>query len=200
MKRFYKSPWLTVPGILILLGVGFTVQHLFGTGASSSVPERELASSDSADVSLSRLAVVEDSIEPKNMKEMDTEQVRQLVTGFWKSNYYGTRHLIIREDGTATIYYEPNMLAQLVMGGRLRIHYNWEYDPENTRVLFTATEGYPQKSYEYVLEKWGADQQQTVLEATAQRLLLLDGDNTTKHDWKRIEAIPESVLKKFQAL
>ncbi len=199
LKQFYKSPWLAVPCILILLGLGLSVQHLFGTGVSSSAPEMQATVSNSAQLSPTQPDSSSESVEKKSLKEMETEQVMQLVTGFWKSSYYGTRHLIIREDGSATIYYQPNMLAQFVMGGRLTIHYNWEYDRENIQVLFTAIDGYPQKSYEYVLEKWGANQRQTVLDATEQRLLLLDGDNTTKHDWQRIEAIPESIFKKFQA-
>jgi hypothetical protein len=199
LKQFYKSPWLAIPGILILLGLGLGVQHLFGTGVSSSAPEMQSTKSSSAQLSPAQPDSSNESVDKKSLKEMETEQVKQLVTGFWKSSYYGTRHLTIREDGTATIYYQPNMLAQFVMGGRLAIHYYWEYDLKNTQVLFTATDGYPQKSYEYVLEKWGANQRQTVLDATEQRLLLLDGDNTTKHDWQRIDAIPESILKKFQA-
>ncbi len=198
-KEKYKSPWLAIPAVLILLGIGFSVQHLFGTGVSSSALETQSTVSSSAQLSPAQLDSSNKPVEKKSMKEMETEQVKQLVTGYWKSSYYGTRHLIIREDGTATIYYQPNMLARLVMGGQLTIHYHWEYDRENIQVLFTATDGYPQKSYEYVLEKWGANQRQTVLDATEQRLLLLDGDDTTKHDWQRIEAIPESILKKFKA-
>jgi len=195
----YKSPWLAIPAVLILLGLGLSVQHLFGTGVSSSAPEMQSTVSNSVQNSTTQRDSSTEPVEKKSLKEMETEQVKQLVTGFWKSSYYGTRHLIIQEDGTATIYYQPNMLAQLVMGGHLTIHYNWEYDRENTQVLFTATDGYPQKSYEYVLKKWGANQRQAVLDATEHRLLLLDGDNTTKHDWQRIDAIPESILKKFQA-
>ncbi len=198
-KRLYKSPWVAIPGVLILLGLGFSVQRLFGTAESntaniklqSTISEQEPVPESDAHSSIK-------PVEEVNLKEMNTEQVKQLVTGFWRSKYYGIRHLVIREDGTATIYYQPNMLAQFVMGGQLTIHYDWEYDREKTQVVFKATEGYPQKSYEYVLNKWGANQRQTVLEATDQNLLLLDGDEKTKHDWRRIETIPEKIIKIFQ--
>lgn len=204
LKQSYKSPLMLLPGLLALFGVGFGVQYLFGIGVSpphSEVPPA--ISSGSPDIqNPSHLTETSpgraEEAKTKSLKEMDKEQIKPLVTGYWKSNYYGTRYLIIRKDGTATIYYQPNMLAQLVMGGRLTIHYNWDYDPEKTQVLFTATGGFPKKSYEYVMNKWGADQQQTVLEATAQRLLLLDSDDTTKHDWQRIEEIPKSIIEQFQ--
>ncbi len=198
-KRLYKSPWVAIPGVLILLGLGFSVQRLFGT-AESNTSNIKLQStiSEQESVPESEALLSTKPVEEVNLKEMNTEQVKQLVTGFWRSKYYGIRHLVIREDGTATIYYQPNMLAQFLMGGQLTIHYEWEYDREKTQVVFKATEGYPQKSYEYVLNKWGANQRQTVLEATDQNLLLLDGDEKTEHDWRRIEAIPEKIIKIFQ--
>ncbi len=198
-KRLYKSPWVAIPGVLILLGLGFSVQRLFGT-AESNTSNIKLQStiSEQESVPESEALLSTKPVEEVNLKEMNTEQVKQLVTGFWSSKYYGIRHLVIREDGTATIYYQPNMLAQFLMGGQLTIHYEWEYDREKTQVVFKATEGYPQKSYEYVLNKWGANQRQTVLEATDQNLLLLDGDEKTEHDWRRIEAIPEKIIKIFQ--
>ncbi len=201
LKQSYKSPLVLLSGLLALFGVGLGVQYLFGTGGSPSHPE--IPPAISSDIQKpSRLSETSsgqtEEAKTKSLKEMDKERIKLLVTGFWKSNYYGTRYLTIRKDGTATIYYQPNMLAQLVMGGRLTIHYSWDYDPEKTQVLFTATGGFPKKSYEYVMNKWGADQQQTVLDATEQRLLLLDSDDTTKHDWQRIEAIPKSVIEQFQ--
>jgi len=172
---------LVVFSSLMLLVLGLGMQGLRGTATETeTVP---------AQVTL---------LGKEKNAENPEDQIQDMVTGFWQSEYYGTRHLTIQADGTATIYYEPSLLAQFVVGKQLTIHYDWKYDPEQKQVVFTVTSGFPAKSFEYVLKKWGKTQRQTVIEASKDELLLLDTDGETKHHWHRIAAIDEEIIKKFQ--
>ncbi|MBL4883037.1 MAG: hypothetical protein JKY95_00695 [Planctomycetaceae bacterium] len=207
-KQLHKSPWMMVLGLLVLLVVGFSMRGWSGTSDSNShLPESQVAITESdslADLSFatpqslqSQSVEAVEGHEPVDPKDMSTEQVKKLVTGFWKSKYYGTRHLEIRDDGTATIYYEASMLARLVIGKQVLIQYDWEYDASKTQVKFIATSGEPTEGFDYIIDKWGKNQQQTVVQASQELMLLLDSDGETEHHWRRLDSIDAEVLKKF---
>lgn len=136
-------------------------------------------------------------LEPVPPSEVTPEQVRAIVPGFWKSSFYGTRYLHVRDDGTATIFFQANTLARMFVGSKLKIEYNWEYYPEHERVEFKTISGSPQKSLEYVQKTWGTDQAQTVESISKTELNLVDPDGKTKHHWTRLDEIPQSVRDAF---
>lgn len=201
-KQFRKSPWAIVAALLILSGLSLGVQGLFGTSDSNSTrSEHSHSKKPSSNQLSSTIASSEkrdSSSEQFDPEEMSAEQIQQIFTGFWTSEYYGTRHLTIKNDGTATIYYQPSLLASFVVGNQLTINYQWEYDPDNTQVIFTVISGHPAKSFNYVLDKWGKTQRQTVINASKDMLLLLDLDGKTEHHWHRLDAIDEQIIKKSE--
>ena len=211
--RLYKIRWLLISSLLILLSVSAAKQGLFGKSEADSAisdlsnPQSVVATTDQNNTSLNSKMIGQSpsSLEsteviPVNPKDMTEEQVCELVTGFWKSQYYGTRHLEIRDDGTATIYYRASILARFVIGKQVLIQYDWEFDPEKTQVTFIAKSGLPVNGYEYIVEKWGANQCQTVIKATPKLLLLLDLDGETEHHWRRIDNIDKKIIEEFEAL
>lgn len=136
--------------------------------------------------------------EPVAPDQLTKEQIDAIVVGTWHSQYYGERHLIVREDQTATIYYQANMMARMFVGSHLRIEYSWRYDPEKKQVIFTITGGGPESGLDYVKKTWGDDLRQTVESICVSDMYLADLDGKTKHHWSRLTEVPEKVMAVFE--
>jgi len=138
--------------------------------------------------------------EPTSPSDLTDEQIEQTVIGNWKSEYYGTRYLTIRPDGTAVVYFRASTLASMFVGSRLRIEYAWRYDPHAQQVIFDVTGGGPVSGLDYVMKMWGKRQQQQVLTVCEQQLLIQDMDGKTRHDWQHLDEIPEKLRTEFDKL
>lgn len=137
---------------------------------------------------------------PTRPSDLTPEQIRQVVAGHWTSEYYGTRYLTVRNDGTATILFQANTMARMVVGARLRIEYTWEYDPSKERVIFTMVDGGPESGIAYVRKLWGNQQKQDVLFVCTGELHLRDLDGKTEHHWVALNEIPNKVQDRFAKL
>ncbi len=138
--------------------------------------------------------------EPTSPEDLTGEQIQQTVVGHWTSDYYGSRYLTIRSDGTATVLFQANTLARMFVGHRLKIDYTWYYDVSAGQVVFTVAGGAPPQGIEYVVKLWGNQQRQNVLSVCRSQLHLQDLDGKTEHVWKQLGAIPMEIASKFEKL
>ena len=138
--------------------------------------------------------------EPTAPADLTSEQIQNTVIGHWQSEYYGTRYLTIRPDGTAVIYFRASTLASMVVGSRLRIEYAWRYDPQAQQVIFDVTGGGPASGLDYVMKMWGKQQRQKVITVCEQQLLIQDLDGKTSHDWQHLEEIPDKLRTEYDQL
>lgn len=150
------------------------------------LPPPDQTSGDATSLSLPDSAVPPDQLSP--------EQIEKIVVGAWKSEYYGDRYLTVRDDGTATIYFHANAFASMFVGSKLKIEYDWSYEPAKNHVVFRITGGGPEKSLAYVKKMWGSEQRQIVSKLSKSELHLVDLDGETKHLWKHLDEIPRNVL------
>ncbi len=192
-------------GLIVVLGVvtawaiwmpAYSEKRSLPTEISSSSPT-ETSSSANSGVNEPEKEL-ELPQEPVTPDQLTKEQIDAIVLGTWHSHYYGERHLIVREDRTATIYYQANMMARMFVGSQLRIEYSWKYDPEKQQVIFTITGGGPESGLEYVKKTWGDDLRQTVESICVSDMYLADLDGKTKHHWSRLTEVPEKVMAVFE--
>lgn len=137
---------------------------------------------------------------PTAPAQLTPQQIECIVAGAWTSEYYGTRYLTIRNDGSATVLFQANTLARMFVGSLLKIEYTWEYDPQQQQVVFHMEQGAPEQGAEYVTKLWGKLQKQDVITVCRGQLHMRDLDGKTEHHWKRVESIPPSFAKKFDKL
>ncbi len=137
---------------------------------------------------------------PTAPDQLTPRQIERLVSGAWTSEYYGTRYLTIRNDGSATVLFQANTLASMFVGRLLKIEYTWEYDSQHMQVVFRMEQGAPEQGAEYVAKLWGKLQKQDVISVCREQLHMRDLDGKTEHHWKRVDTIPRTFAKKFDKL
>jgi len=188
---------------LLLFGLGYGLYAWRAEPQDRPVVPSSVEQNSTADES-AETGEQQDGLEipvtPTPPDQLTPEQIRKIVAGQWTSQYYGTRYLTVRNDGTATILFKANTMASMVVGSRLKIEYTWEYDPDKERVIFTMVDGGPESGIEYVRKLWGNQQRQDVLHVSANELHLRDLDGKTEHHWVTITGIPEKVQKQFADL
>lgn len=201
MLRRYRFPILFGVLGLLVCGAGYAwlgpdeTRPVARATAQVNSPSGLAASNDELHVNSIRLPE-----EPTSPEDLTGEQIQQTVVGHWTSDYYGSRYLTIRSDGTATVLFQANTLARMFVGHRLKIDYTWYYDVSLGQVVFTVTGGAPQQGIEYVVKLWGNQQRQNVLSVCRSQLHLRDLDGKTEHVWKQLGGIPVEIASKFEKL
>jgi hypothetical protein len=118
-------------------------------------------------------------------EESPEEKQRRQLLGVWKDKHMGTnRTMILKEDGSGTIFVEASGLQAIPFGPKLRFDMKWSFDGKK---LFTKTlAGEPADQVERVLSIYGNTSDDTILEHTDDRLRLLDRDGSREYDWRRV--------------
>jgi hypothetical protein len=124
---------------------------------------------------------------PENVprKETEEEKARRQVLGVWQDNYQGKRTMTLNEDGTGTMLVELTGLQATLVAPQLRFDMQWTLQG---KVLQKRTVGgEPADKVNLILNTMGNTAEDTILEVSADQLLLLDKDGKTHYDWKRIK-------------
>jgi hypothetical protein len=113
------------------------------------------------------------------------EKARRQLLGVWQDDYQGKRTMTLKEDGAGTMLVELSGLQATLFAPRLRFDLRWSLDGKT----FTkkTVGGEPAGKVNVILNTMGNTAEDTVLEVTPDRLLLLDKDGKTRYDWKRIK-------------
>lgn len=108
---------------------------------------------------------------------------RQMVLGSWEDDYHGKRYLTLREDGTAEMLVEPAGVGKLLVAPQLRFNVEWKV--EHGKLHMKTLGGEPEAKVNMVLRIYGNQVAQPIQQLTADRMILLDEDGTTKYEWRR---------------
>ena len=131
-----------------------------------------------------------DALPPSNsddgpQAETPEETHRRLLPGVWHDEYQGKRTMTLNEDGTGTMVVELTGVQASLFAARLRFDMKWSLNGD--KFIKTTVGGEPAKKVNLILKMMGDTAEDTILEITDERLLLLDKDGTTEYDWKRVQ-------------
>lgn len=110
---------------------------------------------------------------------------RRRIVGKWQDEYFGRRYLTVEEDGAAKMIVQPSGIGKKLFAEELAFTIEWAI--EDGKVSMKTTGGEPASKVKLVTRLYGEKAEYTILEMTADRMLLLDADGKTKYDWRRPE-------------
>lgn len=129
-----------------------------------------------------------DAVAPVKVGAAKTEEddARRPLLGVWQDDYQGKRTMTLNEDGTGTMLVELSGAQAFLFASRLRFDMKWSLDGKTLKKKTVG--GEPADKVNMILNTMGNTAEDTILEVTADRLLLLDKDGETKYDWRRAKA------------
>jgi hypothetical protein len=116
--------------------------------------------------------------------ESEEEKTRRMLLGVWKDDYQGKRTMTLNEDGSGTMLVELSGVQAFLFASKLRFEMTWLLDGQ--KLTKKTVGGEPADKVNLILNTMGDTAEDTLLEVTDDRLLLLDKDGTTKYDWRRV--------------
>jgi len=116
--------------------------------------------------------------------ETEEEQNRCMLPGVWQDEYQGKRTMTLNKDGTGTMFVELSGVQAILFASTLRFDMTWSLD--GNKLTKKTVGGEPVEKVNLILKMMGDTAEDTLLEITDDRLLLLDKDGTTKYDWRRV--------------
>jgi hypothetical protein len=117
-------------------------------------------------------------------QETETEEVRRMLLGVWQDDYQGRRTMTLNEDGTATMLVELSGVQSFLVAPKLRFDMTWSLDGK--KLTKKTVSGEPADKVRLILNAMGDTAEDTLLEITEDRLVLLDKNGTTKYEWRRV--------------
>jgi hypothetical protein len=117
----------------------------------------------------------------------DTEEAkaRRQVLGVWYDDYRGKRTMILNDDGTGTMWTELSGVDAFFAAPKLRFDMKWSLNGKDLKKRTVG--GEPADKVNMILNLMGNTAEDTILELTEDRLLLLDKDGKQKYDWRRVK-------------
>lgn len=116
--------------------------------------------------------------------ESEEEKTRRMLLGVWQDDYQGKRTMTLNADGSGTMLVELRGAQALLFASKLRFDMTWLLDGK--KLTKKTVGGVPAAKVNLILKTMGDTADDTLLEVTDDRLLLLDKDGTTKYDWRRV--------------
>ena len=108
-----------------------------------------------------------------------------MVIGVWEDDYQGKRTMTLKEDGTGTMVVELSGWRAALSARRLRFDMVWSV--EDGRLKKQTVGGEPETQVRMILSTMGDQVDEPILELTEDRLVLLDQDEETKYEWRRVQ-------------
>lgn len=118
------------------------------------------------------------------------DKARQQVIGTWQDEYQGKRTMTLNADGTGTMLVELKGATALLYASKLRFDMTWML--QDKKLIKKTVGGEPANKVNLILNTMGDTAEDTIVEVTAERLLLLDKDGKTQYDWRRIKTDEKS--------
>ncbi|HMP16850.1 MAG TPA: hypothetical protein PKD72_07500 [Gemmatales bacterium] len=124
---------------------------------------------------------------PGTVADSDSKQntLRMQLLGTWQDDYEGKRTMTLRDDGTGTMMVELTGMKAALFASKLRFEMQWSLD--NKKLIKTTIGGEPASKVNMILNMMGNTAEDTIIEITNDRLLLLDKDGKTHYDWRRVQ-------------
>lgn len=108
-----------------------------------------------------------------------------VVTGRWVLDQGIRRDITLREDGTASLLVELDLISSLVYGSRLQMELSWEQ--KDNVLTHTIIHGEPAKNVERLARDFGAKRSYRILLLTESEMVLKDVDESDpeEYHWQR---------------
>jgi hypothetical protein len=119
------------------------------------------------------------------LPEIAEDKSRRKLLGVWQDDYRGKRTLTLNEDGSGTMLVELSGLASVVFASKLRFDMEWSL--QGTKLPMKSVGGEPADKVNLILNTMGNTAEDSILEISDDRLLLLDRNGTTRYDWRRVK-------------
>jgi hypothetical protein len=132
-------------------------------------------------------ATVANAADASGESEGPNARFPTLITGEWEDDYQGKRHLTVAPDGTGTMVVDLDGIGKRLFAPRLSFDMEWSIADGN--IAMKTLGGEPKSKVQVVLKLYGSEAKYKILELTADRMLLLDGDGKTQYDWRRPNAV-----------
>jgi len=113
-----------------------------------------------------------------------SRQLHVLAVGTWQDFYEGKRTLTLRPDGTATMVVELTGLKARLFTRRLELDIVWSI--EDGKMRRRTVGGRPADKVAFVNKMAGVAVAEQILELTADRMILLDQNETRRYSWQRV--------------
>jgi hypothetical protein len=137
------------------------------------------------EIQLASHAGNQDSQDPDAGADSETDKARRRAAGEWEDDYQGKRHLVIRENGTATMVVEPSGIGKLLFADRLTFEIEWEI--EAGRITMRMVGGEPKKKIDAILRWKGDRATYSIAKLDDKQLLLVDVADKKQYDWRRVK-------------
>lgn len=124
-----------------------------------------------------------DSARPLPPADPAEHKARQQVIGTWQDEYQGKRTMTLNADGTGTMLVELKGAAALLYAAKLRFDMTWSL--QDKKLIKKTIGGEPASKVNLIINTLGDTAEDTIVEVTEDRLLLLDKDGKTQYDWRR---------------
>jgi hypothetical protein len=117
--------------------------------------------------------------------ETEEEKARRKLLGVWQDDYQGKRTMTLNDDGSGTMVVKLSGVQAFLFASKLRFDMKWSLDGKT--LTKRTVGGEPADKVNLILNTMGNTAEDTLLELTEERLLLLDKNGKTKYDWKRVK-------------
>jgi len=94
--------------------------------------------------------------------------------------------MTLNDDGTGTMLVELSGVQAALFASKLRFDMQWSLDGK--KLIKKTIGGEPASKVNLILNTMGDTAEDTIVEVTADRLLLLDKDGKTQYDWRRVKS------------
>lgn len=115
----------------------------------------------------------------------EEEKTRRAVLGVWQDEYQGKRTMTLKEDGSGTMLVELKGVSAVLYAAQLRFDMKWSL--EGKKLIKKTVGGEPAAKVNLILNTMGDTAEDTIVEVSEERLLLLDKDGKTQYDWRRVK-------------
>jgi hypothetical protein len=110
------------------------------------------------------------------------EEGAEAFLGTWRLEDSGTRTVVIRPDGTATMHVELDFFASLIYGEEMTMDLTWSFD--DGILSYTIVGGEPSENVNRVIADFGSGKSYRVVSMSDSLIHLQDVANPeTVHDW-----------------
>ena len=96
--------------------------------------------------------------------------------------------MTLNEDGTGTMFVELTGAKAVLFADKLRFDMQWSLDGK--KLIKKTISGEPQNKVNIIINTMGDTAEDTLVEVTEEKLLLLDKDGKTQYNWRRVKTSP----------
>ena len=133
------------------------------------------------------------TIEPVESSDPESAKFSQLIVGEWRQDYYGTRTLSVKADGTATMTIVPSPVFAIGFGPKIDLTMFWSV--KDGHLDYGVSGGTPTDKVKLAAKTWGDHWVEKIIELNETKLDLLSVDGSSHSIWERVSGRESSTTE-----